>query len=71
MRFLKLGALGAIVVFAAIGVLRATDLITAPEGRWLGGRALAVIAVLLVAGVAATVFAGRSASRAADDRPIP
>lgn len=71
MRFLKLGALGVIVAFAALGVLRATDLITASEARWLGGRALAVIALLLVAGIAAAVFAGRSASSAADDRPIP
>jgi len=71
MRFLKLGALGAIMAFAAIGVLRATGLITASDARWLGGRALVVIALLLVAGIATSVFASRSAAAAPNDRPIP
>jgi hypothetical protein len=71
MRSLKLGAIAAITAVAAIGALRATELITAPEARWLGGRALAVIALLLVAGIATSLFAGRTASATPDDRPIP
>jgi uncharacterized membrane protein SirB2 len=71
MRILKLGAVGAIVVVVLIAALRIADVITAAQAPWLARRALAAIALLVVAGIALGAVTGRSPSAGPADRPIP
>jgi len=71
MRILKLGVVGAIVVIVAIGALRLADVITAVQAPWLAKRALAAVALLVVAGLAIGAVAGRRPTAGAAQRPIP
>jgi len=71
MRALRLGAVAAIVAVAAIAVLRIADIITPAQLPWLANRALAVIALLLLAAIAVGAIAGRPRASAAGERPIP
>jgi hypothetical protein len=71
MRALRLAAVAAIVAVAAIAALRITGAITPARMPWLANRALGVIALVLVAGIAVGALAGRPRGNEATGRPIP
>ena len=71
MRLLKLGVIGAIALVAIVGALRIADVITAAQAPWLMKRGIAVVAVLMIAGLAIGAVTGRTRSAGPADRPIP
>lgn len=72
MRSLKLGFLLAILLVAAIAVLRVADVISADDARWFGSRGVGIIAILAIAAALTGAFASRSTEDAdPTDRPVP
>lgn len=70
MRALRIAAMAAIAAAATIAALRIAGLVDSNQMPWLVNRALGVIVVVSLAGIAVAAVAGRP--RAADaDRRVP
>ena len=71
MRAIKLGALGALIVAAALALLWITEAVPRADVASMAPKAFGAIAVLLVAGIALAAVRGDTSAPDSTDKRVP